>query len=96
MAEKIVRVCDVCEAEGATLFKIQEDGEKLTIDLCDIHAKPIRGAVRGARGSSGASTPRRNAKPSKAPSRASNRSRGVTITSMDEVKAQIADPFKTP
>lgn len=96
MAEKIIRVCDVCETEGATLFKIQEDGEKLTIDLCDAHAKPIRDAVRAAGGSSGASTPRRSAKPSKTPSRASSRPRGMTVTSMADVKAQVTDPFKTP
>lgn len=94
MAEKIIRVCDVCEGEDVTLFKIQWDSENLNVDLCAEHAQPIRGLLRAVGGASEATTSKKPAKPSQAPPRASKRaSGGIKITSMSDVQAKIRDPF---
>ena len=99
MAQKIIRVCDTCGAEGAVPFKIQEGAKKSSVDLCDTHAEPVRALLRAAGVSAGTGTPKRSAGTSQARSRARkapSSGQGIAVTSMEEVKAQVRDPFQTP
>jgi hypothetical protein len=74
MAERMVRVCDVCGESATQSVTFKLGGRSLAQDLCDTHARelaarshaPKRGRKPGSASSSGAgAAPRRRGRPRK-------------------------------
>lgn len=95
MAERIIRVCDLCDAENAAVFQIEADGVKAKVDLCSKCGKPLRDALEAAKKVGGTPVPTVVDRASTTPSRPRG-GRGIKVTSMDDVKSQIRDPFRAP
>lgn len=49
MARRVEIECDICKGEPASAFGIEADDEKVTVDLCEKHAAPIRKAMEKGR-----------------------------------------------